>query len=148
MSQFARVGIVICVLTSVVRGSESREVIGEVLGKPMLEQMQQHADREFATFILSHWKSQRLLYDRYGGGRLNYQQLGPEAFDAMLKWLQEAEIKGDVKFLDLEVREMFFEYWTREKHLFVSDEELDEVFVKPAWGDLGWLLIRQQWVVS
>jgi hypothetical protein len=38
--------------------------------------------RSFATYMLSHWKFQKHLYDNYGGGRLLWQQAGIEAYDA------------------------------------------------------------------
>jgi hypothetical protein len=53
--------------------------------------------RFFAEFVLASWKFQRHLYDRYGGGRVLWQQAGLEAFDAMHRWLLDEEKQGQVQ---------------------------------------------------
>ncbi len=56
--------------------------------------------REFAHFLVDHWKFERHLYDRFGGGRILWQQAGMEAFDAMRNWLQTQERDGTLRIAD------------------------------------------------
>ena len=50
--------------------------------------------RSFANFLLKNWKFQKHLYDKYGGGRILWQQAGAEAFDEILvrvHWVKRRE---------------------------------------------------------
>lgn len=93
--------------------------------------------RLLAPIHISNWKMQRILYDEYGGGRVLYQQLGLEAFDATLKWLKESEKNGDFMIFDLKLHEAFYDYWKKSKssgYLFIPDENIQDEFLQPAWS--------------
>ncbi|MEM8866535.1 MAG: hypothetical protein AAGF31_13405, partial [Planctomycetota bacterium] len=50
--------------------------------KRVLEERLERPSEMFAQFMLRNWKLQRHLYQRFGGGRVLWQQAGIEAFDA------------------------------------------------------------------
>ncbi|MFO0883663.1 MAG: hypothetical protein U0894_05655 [Pirellulales bacterium] len=91
---------------------------------------------QFAMFLLMNWKFQRHLYDKFGGGRILWQQAGLEAFDAMHKWLESMEAAGEFKISDPKLRATFYEYWTTMKHgafLTADKERIQKEFLEPEW---------------
>jgi hypothetical protein len=106
--------------------------------KQVLESRLKPPGRFFARFVLSNWKFQRHLYDRYGGGRILWQQAGIEAFDATRQWLEAHEKKGDFKISDPALRSSFYEYWTTMKHPGggpIDDKErIRAEFLEPEWA--------------
>ena len=62
------------------------------------------------TFIL-RWKVNRALYRQYGG-RIIFQQTGPEPLDAYRTFLQEQEAIGHFKILDPAYEKKFWHYFT------------------------------------
>lgn len=102
-----------------------------------LELSQKPLGREFAVFMLSHWKGQKYLYDNYGGGRILWQQAGVEAFDATRKFLEAREKAGDFKFTDDTLRARFYAYWTTQNHgPFLTDDpdRIKQEFLNPPWA--------------
>jgi hypothetical protein len=92
--------------------------------------------RNFALFVLRSWKLQRHLYEKYGGGRVLWQQAGLEAFDAMHQWLESQEKNGKFKISDSKLRPVFYEYWTTLNHgafLTDDDEHIRREFLEPEW---------------
>jgi hypothetical protein len=71
-------------------------------------------------FILG-WKTERELHRVYGG-RIIFQQFGPEALDARRKLFEEAETKGDLKFDDPGVRHLFY-YYANMRHSEIKDDK-------------------------
>jgi hypothetical protein len=93
--------------------------------------------RFFADFLLGNWKFQRHLYDRYGGGRVLWQQEGMEAFDAMRTWLEAQEKQGEFKIADPKLRATFYEYWTTQNHgsfLIEDPARIKSEFLEPEWA--------------
>ena len=75
----------------------------------------------FAQWWVSQWKLQQSLYRNYGG-RVIYQQVGPEAIDAMRDFLEEAESKGRFAIYDEQLRSHFWSPYKRETPgVFVPD---------------------------
>ncbi len=92
-------------------------------------------DNSFYEYLLSHWKFHRLLYNKFGGGRVIWEQEGLVAFDAMLKWIKFHEEKGDFKILDSELHKAFYSYWTEmdeNSSFFLDESDLNE-FIHPEW---------------
>jgi len=92
--------------------------------------------RFFAMFIHSNWKFQKHLYERYGGGRILWQQAGLEAFDAYHAWLKAHEKQGDFVITDPKLRSTFFEYWTTMDHgsfLTADPKRIRSEFLEPPW---------------
>ena len=67
-----------------------------------------------AKFWVGHWKQQQWYYKRYGG-RVIYQQVGPEAVDGMRDFLKEAEAKKDFVIYDQELNAKFWAPYTKER---------------------------------
>lgn len=67
-------------------------------------------------------KASRLLHDRYGGGRLLFQQAGTEAFDATRRLLEQRESEGAFAITDPQARSLAYDYWTRDHGaMFLTD---------------------------
>jgi hypothetical protein len=112
------------------RRGELEQELAEM--QPLLEPF----ERFFARFMLGNWKFQRHLYDKYGGGRILWQQAGLEAFDAMHEWLKAHEKKGDFKITNPQLRDQFYHYWTRDHGPFVlkDPEAIRAEFLEPEWA--------------
>mgnify|MGYP001544890713 CR=1 FL=1 len=76
---------------------------------------------QLAKAFILRWKVNRALYRQYGG-RIIYQQAGPEPLDAYRTFLQEQEAMGHFKILNPAYVRKFW-------HYFVTDELHD--FYKP-----------------
>lgn len=93
-------------------------------------------DKATARFIISNWKRQHVLYKKYKGGRLLWQQLGIEAFDATRVYFETEEKAGRFKILDPKLRDEFYFYWTKQKHgsfLIDDPERIRTEFLEPEW---------------
>jgi hypothetical protein len=85
--------------------------------------VEQEVPREFAESFIVAWKTEHELHRAYGG-RVIFQQFGPEALDARRKLFEQAEKNGDLKFDDAGVRHMFY-YYANMKHVVVDDKALE-----------------------
>jgi len=68
-------------------------------------------------------KFERELHRTYGG-KVIFQQAGPEALDARRLLYEEAEKNGDLKFDDAGVRHMFY-YYSKMDHVAVDENVLE-----------------------
>lgn len=89
-----------------------------------------------AASIIRQWKINRSLYEQYGG-RVIYQQLGPEPLDAYREYLESRRDAGAFEILDGAARQAFWDYFTNEqKHSFMDDASAKQAFARPPWvGD-------------
>jgi hypothetical protein len=78
---------------------------------------------EIAQAFIVAWKTERDLHRAYGG-RVIFQQAGPEALDARRMLYEKAEKKGDLKFDDPGVRHLFY-YYSKMKHIAVDAKTLE-----------------------
>jgi len=93
------------------------------------------AREQVAAAFIRQWKINRSLYKHYGG-RIIFQQGGPEPLDAYRMFLQEQEKKGAFTILDEAFKEKFWEYYLTEfKHSFypAGSREEEQVFETPWW---------------
>lgn len=107
------------------------------LKKLNLESQLHPPGRMFAEYMLTHWKFQRHLYEKFGGGRILWQQAGTEAFDAMRQWLESHEKNGSFKISDPELRKEFYRYWTAQNHGSFLTGDKDRIraeFLEPKWA--------------
>lgn len=126
--QLAKEGLSASERAELLKEKESWEAVLKLNKEPLVPQ--------FASFMLTHWKFEKHLYDNFGGGRLLWQQGGVEAFDAMRKFLETREKAGDFKITDKDVRDKFYEYWTRqEKSAFLIEDPqlIKKEFLEPEW---------------
>ena len=95
--------------------------------------------RQMASAIIEHWKLGRALYKQYGG-RIIYQQLGPEPLDAYREFLQEQQKAGAFAIDVLEYESDFWDYFINDTmHDFMEEGSEDAAMafeVKP-WERLG-----------
>lgn len=84
---------------------------------------------------VTQWKIDRLLYQRYGGGTVIFQQFSPqEPVGAHRRFLEEAEAAKVIEFYDPEVREKFWKYYLDEDGSLMHAIPSDEVdFDQPWW---------------
>ncbi len=90
-----------------------------------------------AASVIRHWKTNQALYTRYGG-RIIYQQLGPEPLDAYRDFLQEAAARGTFTLLDPALEAAFWGYFTEaSRHDFMppGSEEEKRAFEVPPWQE-------------
>jgi hypothetical protein len=93
---------------------------------------------EIAEAFIKQWKINRALYQQYGG-RIIFQQGGPEPLDAYRKFLEEREAAGDFDILDASVAAPFWRYYRDDSiHSFFepgSAEEAKALSVEPWSSD-------------
>jgi hypothetical protein len=82
---------------------------------------------DLARIFIVARKTERELHKTYGG-RVIFQQAGPEALDARRRLFEMAEARGDLKFDDAGVRHLFYYYFTKMKHVAVDEKLLAQDF--------------------
>jgi len=95
----------------------------------------EHMRRDMARSMIRQWKRNRALYRQYGG-RIIYQQLGPEPLDAYRRYLQERQAAGDFTIHEKAFEEAFWRYFTDDTmHDFFppGSEEEAQALATPPW---------------
>jgi hypothetical protein len=77
-----------------------------------------------AQQLIVAWKIERELKRKYGG-RVIFQQFGPEALDGRRQLYEEAEKSGDLKFDDPGVRWVFY-YYSHMRHTPGDEKALEK----------------------
>jgi heat shock protein HslJ len=93
--------------------------------------------REMARSLIRQWKLNRLLHQQYGG-RIIFQQLGPEPIDAYRRFLEECRAAGDFTIHDKAFEEGFWGYFVDDtRHDFYPPGSAEEAraFASPPWSD-------------
>ena len=80
----------------------------------------ERSNRHVYGSTLRAYRINQALYKKYGG-RVIFQQFGPEPLDAYRALLRDAEAKGTFKIVDESYREQFFEYFDDKIHTFTDD---------------------------
>lgn len=90
---------------------------------------------EMARSIIWQWKLNRKLYQQYGG-RVIYQQFGPEPLDAYRQYLEERQAAGDFKIENQAFEGDFWRYFTDESmHSFYEPGTEKSAYTTPPWGE-------------
>jgi hypothetical protein len=93
----------------------------------------QKAESALAEKFIVAWKLNKSLFTRYGG-RVIFQQAGPEPLDAYRDFLKEREKRGDFKLLSEDARVKFWNYFTNDKmHTFLGEKDGREAMAEPFW---------------
>lgn len=91
--------------------------------------------RDMGRAMILQWKLGKALYAQYGG-RIIYQQLGPEPLDAYRRYLEERQATGDFEIHDQVMADAFWRYFKDDsRHSFYepgSDDEA-QAFEMPPW---------------
>ncbi len=86
-----------------------------------------------AKQFIQAWKVNLALYEEYGG-RVIYQQGGPEPLDAYLEFLLKSQEAGDFQIIDKKCESLFWNYFTNEKiHVFSPKENANNLMKIPWW---------------
>jgi heat shock protein HslJ len=91
--------------------------------------------RDMGRSMIRQWKLNRALYRQYGG-RIIFQQLGPEPLDAYRQYLEERRGAGDFEIHEKTFADTFWRYFTDESmHSFYErgSEEEARAFATPPW---------------
>lgn len=87
---------------------------------------------EIAAAFIRQWKINRALYQQYGG-RVIFQQGGPEPLDAWLKFLEAARARGDFVIVDKALEAGFWQYYRDDaRHSFIPAPA--KAFSVPPWA--------------
>ena len=95
--------------------------------------------RDMGQAMIRQWKINQALYEQYGG-RIIYQQLGPEPLDAYRRFLEERQAAGDLRIEDAEQAKDFWRYFRDDGlHDFMQpgSVEAETAFSRPPWLDDG-----------
>jgi hypothetical protein len=88
-----------------------------------------------AKGTIEQWMINKALYQQYGG-RIIYQQGGPEPLDAVRNYLKEQQQNGAFKILVKSFEAPFWEYFVNDsKHDFYKQGSKEE---KQAFGKAPW----------
>jgi hypothetical protein len=93
------------------------------------------ARQAVASAFVRQWKLNQALYREYGG-RIVYQQGGPEPLDAYRKFLEAQREQGAFEILNKNLDERFWRYYTNDAiHSFypTGSEEERQAFAEPWW---------------
>ncbi len=89
---------------------------------------------EMAHSIIRQWKLNSKLYHQYGG-RVIYQQFGPEPLDAYRQYLEERQAAGDFKIENPAFQAEFWRYFNDESvHSFFEPGTEESAYASPPWG--------------
>ena len=89
--------------------------------------------RQMGYSMIRQWKLNRALYQQYGG-RVIYQQLGPEPLDAYRQYLEERQAAGDFTIIEPSFESHFWRYFNDDSiHDFFEPGTEGRAFEVPPW---------------
>ncbi len=91
---------------------------------------------DVAAAFIRQWKINRALYQEYGG-RIIFQQGGPEPLDAYRKFLEEHQARGDFAIMNKNLEAGFWRYYRDDAiHSFYPSGSPGEAqaFAAPPWA--------------
>ena len=92
------------------------------------------AEREIAEGMVTTFKINKAFYEKYGG-RVIFQQFGPEPVDAYRDFLKEQERAGNFEILDKQYEAEFWDYFVNDSsHSFLFAEEGTKAMTTPWWS--------------
>jgi hypothetical protein len=103
------------------RNLEKQRAVQEQLVASMREP--RDMPEEVARALIVTWKTERELHRVYGG-RVIFQQAGPEALDARRRLFEQAEKEGEIEFADADVRHLFY-YYANMEHTVIDEKALE-----------------------
>ena len=94
---------------------------------------QRRIKRNIGRQFARRWKINKALHNRYGG-RVIFQQTGPEPLDAYRRYLEEQQKKGSFSVKEEELEKSFWRYFTDDKmHLFLPESDGRRAIESPWW---------------
>ena len=95
--------------------------------------------RDMGRSMIRQWKLNRALYAQYGG-RVIFQQLGPEPLDAYRQYLEQRRDAGDFTIQNKDFEDSFWRYFTDDPmHSFYESGSAEEAqaFSTPPWEQVA-----------
>ena len=93
----------------------------------------ENQNRRMAEEWVRQWKVNAALFQDYGG-RVIFQQGGPEPVDAYRRFLEEQEKQGSFQILDAAMVAPFWNYLVNDKmHAFLPEAEGRRAMARPWW---------------
>jgi len=90
-------------------------------------------DEANARQIIVAWKLNKNLFDQYGG-RVVFQDDGPEPLEAYSAFLAEKKKEGAFGIYDPDLQSAFWDYFQNDNlHSFYTPEESHEIMKQPWW---------------
>jgi hypothetical protein len=120
---------------SVKRGMRARGLTAEEALSPEEAAQVEQMRRDMGRAMIRQWKLNRALYGQYGG-RIIFQQLGPEPLDAYRRYLEERQAAGDFAIHDRSLEGAFWRYFTDDSmHDFYErgNDAESKAFATPPW---------------
>lgn len=99
------------------------------------QKIQRESERRVAHQFVQGWLFSRWLYREYGG-RVIFQQAGPEPIDAAHEWLREREEAGDFQILDASLQAVFWSYYEMDHSMWVMPEEQARQAMETPWWEM------------
>lgn len=110
--------------------------LGETGSRTAPNPQETEAREQIAAAFILQWKVNRALYQQYGG-RIIFQQGGPEPLDAYRKFLRESQARGDFTILNKDLEAVFWRYYVTDSiHSFYPRGSAEEAqaFAAPPWS--------------
>lgn len=117
------------------RGMRERELTANASLTPDEAAEADRMRREMGRAMIERWKLNQSIHARYGG-RIIFQQFGPEPLDAYRRYLEERQAAGELEIHDPSMAEAFWRYFTDEsKHDFyeTGSEAESQALTTPPW---------------
>jgi ABC-type glycerol-3-phosphate transport system substrate-binding protein len=108
-------------------------------GTAQADPQDEQARQQIAAAFIQQWKINRALYRQYGG-RIIFQQGGPEPLDAYRRFLEEAQARGDFRIVNRELEAAFWRYYRDDSiHSFYrsGSKEEAQAFAFAPWQSAG-----------
>jgi hypothetical protein len=83
--------------------------------------------------VVGSYKLHQALWRDFGGGRVIFQQFGPEPLDAYRRFLETAQKKEDFVIFDSTLAASFWEYFRDEHRTFYDAAEAKRLMTTPWW---------------
>lgn len=97
------------------------------------EKVQRESRARIGRHMIEAWKTNRALYEEFGG-RVIFQQAGPEPVDAYRDFLRQHEAAGTFEIGDEDLKEDFWRYFVNDAmHVFYDNEEGAKWMARPWW---------------
>ncbi len=124
-------------LQSILDSNVEQEAFGRKTWGDDYEKQTRKIGERIAQQMITAWKLNRSLFERYGG-RVIFQQAGPEPVDAYRLFLEEHRDAGDFEIIDPQLREAFWKYFVNERmHVFYDEDEGARWMETPWWMQEG-----------
>lgn len=89
--------------------------------------------REMSRMMIRGYKINQALWGEYGG-RVIFQQFGPEPLDAYRKFLEDHQKKGTFTIAGKEMEAAFWEYLDSDRHTFIEGDDAKRMMTTPWWS--------------